>query len=140
MLAIAQQNPSNGSPARLESAPVRIYWGCHDSPMGPIMLGLNETNHLCKISFSSGYGALYDLSLWKDEWPETEFLPASARTAPYACRISQMNPQNISHATFALYGASFQLRVLKAMLNLPQDGEAMSFAELTRLVQTPKAA
>jgi O6-methylguanine-DNA--protein-cysteine methyltransferase len=139
MLAIAKQSLSNDNPVGVESAPVRVYWGCHDSPMGPIMLGICDNETLCKIAFSSGYGALYDLSEWKHEWPNTEFLPASSKTAPYACRISQMNPQNISPATFALYGASFQLRVLKAMLNLPQ-GEAMSFAELTRLVQKPKAA
>lgn len=124
----------------LDAAPARVFWGCHDTPMGPVMLGISEDNSLCKIALSSGYGTLYDLSAWKDEWPDTEFLPNAAKTAVYACRISQMNPQNISPATFALYGASFQLRVLKAMLNLPQQGEAMSYAELTRLVQKPKAA
>lgn len=139
MMAIAKQVECLTSQDALESIPTRVFWGCHDSPMGPIMLGISEDDGLCKIGFSSGYGTLYDLSAWKDEWPDTEFVPDSARTAPYACRISQMNPQNISPATFALYGQSFQLNVLKAMLKMPQ-GQAMSYAEVTRLVKRPNAA
>ncbi len=139
-MAIAKQVPFSDYPIGVDSTPARVFWGCHDTPMGPIMLGISDDNTLCKIALSSGYGTLYDLSAWKDEWPDTEFLPNAAKTAPYACRINQMNPQNISPATFALYGASFQLRVLKAMLNLPQQGDAMSYAELTRLVQKPKVA
>lgn len=144
MMAIAKHSVTSEHPIGLESTPARVFWGCHDSPMGPIMLGISEDDSsngiLCKIAFSSPYGTLYDLSEWKDEWPDTEFLPNASKTAAYACRISQMNPKNISPATFALYGASFQLRVLKAMLNLPQDGEAMSYADLSRLTQKPKAA
>jgi O6-methylguanine-DNA--protein-cysteine methyltransferase len=138
-MAVAKHVALNNQQIDLESMPARVYWGCHDTPMGPIMLGISDDNTLCKIAFSSSYGALYDLSEWKEEWPDTEFIPASARTAPYACRIVQMNPKNISPATYALYGASFQLRVLKAMLSMPQD-QAMSYAELTKLVQKPKAA
>lgn len=93
-----------------------------------------------RIGIFGATGRMGRMIAWKDEWPDTEFLPNAAKTAPYACRINQMNPQNISPATFALYGASFQLRVLKAMLNLPQQGDAMSYAELTRLVQKPKVA
>lgn len=139
MLALAKQGDYNGFPDDLALVPAKVYWGCHDTPMGPVMLGVGDDHTLCKIAFSSGYGTLYDLCIWKDEWPDTEFIPNSAKTASYACRISQMNPQNISPATFALYGASFQLRVLKAMLNLRPD-QAMSYAELNRLVQKPKLA
>ncbi len=142
MMAVAKHVECFTSQNALESIPARVFWGCHDSPMGPIMLGISDDGqgyNLCKIGFSSGYGTLYDLSAWKDEWPDTEFVPDSARTAPYACRISQMNPQNISPAQFALYGASFQLNVLKAMLHMPQ-GQAMSYAEVTRLVKKPTAA
>ncbi len=144
MMAVAKHDELRNSQNALESNPARVFWGCHDSPLGPIMLGISEeegslSTTLCKIGFSSGYGTLYDLSAWKDEWPDTEFVPDSSRTAPYACRISQMNPQNISPATFALYGASFQLNVLKAMLKMPQ-GQAMSYAEVTKLVKKPQAA
>ena len=138
MTAIAKQLDNTIYPVPLETTPTRVFWGCHDSPLGPIMLGISDKG-LCKMDLSSGYVTLYDLSCWKDEWPDTQFLPDSSKTAPFACRISQMSPQNISPATMAMYGTSFQLSILRAMLQLP-EGQSMSYAEVIKLVEKPKAA
>jgi AraC family transcriptional regulator, regulatory protein of adaptative response / methylated-DNA-[protein]-cysteine methyltransferase len=134
MSAFAKQVEFQG----VSNAPLRVFWGCHDSPLGPLMLGVSDDG-LCRLEFSSGYGTTYDLSTWKADWPEAEFLPDSAKTSPIACRISQMSPQSVGAGTMALYGAEFQLKIIKAMLLLPH-GKTMSYAEILQLVQRPKAA
>jgi AraC family transcriptional regulator of adaptative response/methylated-DNA-[protein]-cysteine methyltransferase len=119
-------------PGPLALQPKKVYWGCHDSPLGPLLLGVSEDG-LCKLELASGYGLTYDLSQWQEEWPETEFVADSRKTALLASRFSQMptNPMNLAQS--ALYGPNFQLKIWKTMLQI-EPGQSVSYAEVTALM------
>ena len=121
-----------------EPAPTRIHWGCHDTPFGPILVGMNDEG-LWRIEFTSGYGIGFDLGKWQKEFPETEFIPDSKLTASVASRFSQMNPWKWGSVSLAVYGTAFQMQVWKAMLQV-KPGEAMSFADIAALIGKPEAA
>jgi AraC family transcriptional regulator of adaptative response/methylated-DNA-[protein]-cysteine methyltransferase len=119
-------------------APAKVYWGCHDTLLGPLLMGMSEEG-LCHLEFVSSYGLNYDLSQWQKAWPDTVFIPDSSPTAPIACQLSQLSAASGGRASFALYGAAFQLKVWKAMLQIA-PGQSMSYEEVAALVGKPKAA
>jgi AraC family transcriptional regulator, regulatory protein of adaptative response / methylated-DNA-[protein]-cysteine methyltransferase len=122
----------------LPAMPAKVYWGCHDSPLGPLLMGVTEAG-LCRLEFASGYGLAYDLSLWAKDWPNTEFVADSNLSASLACQFRELDPSHWGAGTLALYGTEFQLKVWKAMLQI-QPGETMSYTEIAKLVGKPQAA
>lgn len=102
-----------------------VFWGCHDTPLGPVILGVGPEGHLVHMDFASGYGLTYDISEWKRGAPDTEFVPASARTAALASRFSQMEGGGLNIASFALYGRAFALKVWRATLQAQEGQEAL---------------
>jgi AraC family transcriptional regulator of adaptative response/methylated-DNA-[protein]-cysteine methyltransferase len=122
----------------LPEMPKKVYWGVHDSPMGPLMMGVTDQG-LCRLEFASGYGLGYDLSLWAKEWPETEFIADSNPSSSLACQFRELNPSRWGTGMLALYGTEFQMKVWKALLQIPA-GEVMSYDKVAELVGTPKAA
>jgi AraC family transcriptional regulator of adaptative response/methylated-DNA-[protein]-cysteine methyltransferase len=100
-------------------------------------MGVTEEG-LCRLEFASGYGLTYDLSLWARDWPETEFVADSNLSSTLACQFRELDPSKWGAGTLALYGTEFQLKVWKALLQIPV-GQVMSYAEIAKLVGKPKA-
>lgn len=120
-------------------APDKVYWGCHDSPLGPLILGVTADGRLARLECTSGYGLRYDLSRWQKEWPETEFVPDAGASAALACQLRELSAAAQSRAPLALYGTEFQLKVWRAMLQV-KPGEVMSYTDVAALVSKPQAA
>lgn len=118
-------------------APERIYWGCHDSPMGPLLLGVTREG-LCRLEFISSYGLSWDLARWHEEWPATRLIPDAAASAAIAGELRRMRPLLQGHAPLALYGTEFQLKVWKALLQIA-PGKTISQAEIAALIGKPGA-
>jgi AraC family transcriptional regulator of adaptative response/methylated-DNA-[protein]-cysteine methyltransferase len=116
--------------------PSKVYWGCHDSPLGPLLVGVTDTG-FCRLEFASGYGLTYDLSLWKSEWPQTEFIADSSVSASIATQFREFEPANLGAGALALYGTEFQLKMWKAMLQIP-EGRSISYADITAMMKKPK--
>jgi AraC family transcriptional regulator of adaptative response/methylated-DNA-[protein]-cysteine methyltransferase len=136
-LAIAKESVSAEVTA-LPDMPRKVYWGVHDSPMGPLLMGVTEEG-LCRLEFASGYGLGYDLSLWAKDWPETEFIADSKASAPLASQFRELNPSRWGAGMVALYGSEFQMKVWKALLQIPA-GEVMSYDKVAELVGKPKGS
>jgi AraC family transcriptional regulator of adaptative response/methylated-DNA-[protein]-cysteine methyltransferase len=121
----------------LTAAPERLFWGCHDSPLGPLLMGVTREG-LCRLEFASGYGLGYDLARWQEEWKETRFIPDAAASAAIACQFHSLTPWKWGLSPLALYGTEFQLKVWKAILQI-EPGSVMSFSELAGLIGKPGA-
>lgn len=119
-------------------APQRVFWGCHDTPLGPVILAMGEEGCIARMDFASGYGLAYDMGEWKKQWPTTEFIPNSARSSHIASQFSQMNVDGLGLASIALYGRAFALRVWRATLEA-KLGHITGFAEVSALVQRQRA-
>jgi AraC family transcriptional regulator of adaptative response/methylated-DNA-[protein]-cysteine methyltransferase len=113
--------------------PAKVYWGCHDSPLGPLLMGVTDTGY-CRLEFASGYGLAYDLSVWKQEWPETEFVADSSVSASIAMQFREMPTQNWGIGALAIYGSDFQLKVWKALLQIP-SGQSASYADIMDMMR-----
>lgn len=112
--------------------PQRVYWGCHDSPLGPLLMGMSEGT-LCKLECASGYGLSYDLQNWVREWPETQFIPDASASASLASQLREL-ALRWGLAPLALYGREFQLKIWKAVLQL-EPGKVMSYGDIAALVR-----
>lgn len=134
MTAFAKQVELTALPA----APERIFWGCHDSPLGPLLLGVTKEG-LCRLEIVSGYGLSYDLDRWAQEWPGTVLVPDGAASAGIAAQLRQMNPLARGHAPLALYGTEFQLKVWRAILQIA-PGETVGYGDIAALIGKPGAA
>lgn len=131
--------PQHFQDNRSESAPARLFWGCHDSPLGPVLIAVTPDNILCRLEFASGYGLGYDLSEWKREWPGTDFVADAVRSSAYASQFAHLSIQGWGRSSLALYGRAFVLKVWKAMLQARTDNP-MNFMEVSTLLQKAKAA
>lgn len=122
----------------LEKGPARVFWGCHDSLFGPLLLGVTHAG-LCRMEFASGFGLAYDLSRWADEWKGVELIPDAGASAQLACQFRSLTPGQWNPSQLALYGTQFQLKVWQAILQI-KPGQVMSFNDVATLVGKPGAA
>lgn len=122
----------------LSAAPERLFWGCHDSPLGPLLMGVTREG-LCRLEFASGYGLGYDLERWAQQWPGTDMVPDARASAEIACQFRSLTPWRWGLAPLALYGTAFQLKVWKAILQI-EPGKVMSFSDVAALIGKPGAA
>lgn len=134
-----QQTFAQNDDVKTKAPPLRAYWGCHDSPLGPVLLAVNEENGLCRLEFASGYGLSYDLMEWKKQWPDTDFVPDAERTAHYASQFSHMNVQGWGFSSVALYGRAFPLKIWKAMLEA-KGSRMADFADVVSRLPHMEAA
>ncbi|MBI3419897.1 MAG: methylated-DNA--[protein]-cysteine S-methyltransferase [Proteobacteria bacterium] len=121
----------------LTDRPARVFWGCHDSLLGPLLMGVTAEG-LCRLEFASGYGLGYDLSLWAKDWPGTEFIANSSASASIAAQFRALDAARWSASALALYGTEFQLKVWKTIMQI-QPGEVMSYADVAAMVGKPQA-
>lgn len=119
----------------LATAPRRVEWGCHDSPLGPLLMGIAD-QALCRMEFASGFGLAYDLAIWARQWPQTEFIANAAASASLACQFYELNPLRWGRAPLALYGTAFQLKVWKALLQI-EPGQLVSYDDIARFIGKP---
>ncbi len=122
----------------LPAMPSQVWWGCHDSPLGPLLMGITGEG-LCRLEFASGYGLDYDLGHWRNDWPGTRLIADSSCSAGLACQFRALSPDRWGGGALALYGTEFQLKVWKALLQI-EPGSVMSYAEVAALVGKPQAA
>jgi len=137
--SLAFMNP-NANPfiTHMTTMPPVVLWGCHDSMLGPLLMGVTQAG-LCRLEFTSGYGLDYDLSLWQQQWPGSHFIAQASASAHLACQFRNTNPLRWGGATLALYGTDFQLKVWKALLQIEQ-GRVMQHEEIATLIGKPGAA
>ncbi len=142
MIGIANTTLGNVAVTGLSDAPAEILWGCHDSPLGPLLMGVTHGTTgagLCRLEFVSSYGLASDLKRWKTQWPSTVFTPNAAASAQLACQFRNLAPSQWGHASLMLYGTEFQLRVWKALMQI-KPGQTKSYDDIASLIGQPGAA
>ncbi|HVY12790.1 MAG TPA: methylated-DNA--[protein]-cysteine S-methyltransferase, partial [Alphaproteobacteria bacterium] len=80
-----------------------------------------------------GYGLAYDLSLWRKDWPHARFIADASASALIAEQFREINPGSWGPGALALWGTEFQLKVWKALLQIP-PGQALSYDQVTKMV------
>lgn len=103
-----------------------LYSRWPSSPAGPLLIGIDETGALCRLSFLRGRTRSAVLEAWASEWPKTAFHAAK----PTPKRL----PKNV-----LLVGSAFQIKVWKQLLKIP-IGKTISYGEMARRVKKPGAA
>ena len=120
---------------------LRIHYGVHPSPFGPMLLALTDKG-ICALAFGSEETLEEEAQDLAQRWPAAQVLEAPRRTAPTAQRL--FNPdsraQDNHEAGYRLFvkGTNFQINVWRALLRIP-EGSLISYKQLAQLTGNPEA-
>ena len=120
---------------------LRIHYGVHPSPFGPMLLALTDKG-ICALAFGSEKVLEEEAQDLAQRWPAAQVLEDPRRTAPTAQRL--FNPDKRApgnHKTgYRLFvkGTNFQVNVWRALLRIP-EGSLISYKQLAQLTGNPQA-
>ncbi|HXH31264.1 MAG TPA: methylated-DNA--[protein]-cysteine S-methyltransferase [Bacteriovoracaceae bacterium] len=109
---------------------VVIDYGFHESPFGTILLGVTKRG-VCFLSFT------HDPQELRSKWANAELRPNQESTLEVAKKLFATVP--CKQLSVLLMGTSFQIKVWEALLSIP-DGQVLSYSDVAKLVNSPKAA
>lgn len=108
-----------------------IRHGLHESPFGPVHLGLTERG-VCSLQFADEATALQRL---QRRWPKARLTRDPKATGTTAARIFETNDR----PPLDLHGTNFQLKVWEALLRVP-PGQVTTYGRLAESLQMPTAS
>ena len=120
---------------------LRIDYGIHPSPFGPMLLALTEKG-ICELAFGPDYLLEEEAEDLERRWPAAQVCAEPQRTEATADRL--FNPdcrtRDNGKTGFRLFvkGTEFQINVWRALLRIPQ-GRLISYKQLARLTGNPEA-
>lgn len=116
-----------------------LRYGVHDSPLGPMLLALSERG-ICELAFlpdrrhRPGESPAEAL---QRKWPGAKLLPDAAQTAAVTAQI--FAPVADQPLRLQLLGTPFQLRVWRALLEIPA-GRWSAYGDLCQALDQPLQA
>lgn len=124
---------------RRGGAGVEIAWGVHPTPFGEAMIATTPRG-VCATAFLDGEGAGPELEALRRRWPGASLAEDAAATAPVARRILEGTRVG-GNAPLRLHlaGTNFQLRVWRALLEIP-PGRVLAYGDVARAVGQPQAS
>lgn len=117
---------------------LRIAYGVHASPFGPMLLGITDRG-VCWLSFLSDQSAEGELASLRRFWEGAEFSADKARTGAIAKRIFSSLENGNAPITLLVKGTNFQVNVWKALLRVP-SGFLCSYDQIACAMGNPSAA
>ena len=124
---------------KTRGAGLTIRYGYHISPFG-IALVMVTDRGLCGLAFADSGGEAASLADMRSRWPNATYVEDIAATAPYAARVFDPGQwRRDEPLRVVMIGTDFQLRVWKALLNIPM-GRATTYSSLACEIGAPKAS
>jgi AraC family transcriptional regulator of adaptative response/methylated-DNA-[protein]-cysteine methyltransferase len=118
-----------------------LTYACRDTVLGPIMMAATDRG-VCFAQFGSDSESL--LARLRDEFPRAELLAYQGQAGPQldrwidALNAYIQNRQPRPEIPLDLQGTAFQIKVWEFLLSL-EDGDVISYAELARGIEKPRA-
>ena len=116
--------------------PTHLRWGRHETPCGPLMLGLDEENALRRIDFAQKRRASSVLKIWREHWPQAAFQEEALATEEIIRAYFEKTPLALK---ISVKGTAFQQQVWNALLAIP-SGTTISYGELAQKLGNSNAA
>ena len=119
----------------------RISWACRDTVLGPILMAATDRG-VCFAQFGGSQDEL--LQQLEREFPQAELHgysdDSSSRLDQWIDALNAyiQNKQPRPEVPLDLQGTAFQIKVWEFLLSL-QDGDVLSYSELARAIEKPKA-
>ena len=117
-------------------APVRLRWGRHESPFGPVLAAAADSG-LCWLNFIKGPLAEAQEQMARF-WPGAERTEDPAATEEAVALAFQPSRQPAEPLPLLLRGTAFQVAVWRALLRIPR-GALVSYGDLAAAVGHAKA-
>ena len=118
---------------------LKIYYGFHQSPFGSYLLAVTGRG-ICALQFAAEDEREMYLDLLKKQWVEADFEENPARTETYHKQLfASKRDVNQKKITLLLKGTNFQLKVWKALLQIPA-GSLASYDMIARDIGSPTAS
>lgn len=118
-----------------------LTWACRETALGPILMAATDRG-VCFAQFGDNCEQL--LQQLRQEFPRAELTQydddSSQRLEQWIDALNAyiQNKQPRPELPLDLQGTAFQIKVWEFLLNL-EDGEVMSYSELARAIEKPRA-
>ena len=106
--------------------PATVTYGLVSSPVGKLVIGLDDKNQICRLAFLRKRKIAEVLAEWRHEWPKTNFAGGAKLT-------------HFDKRPIALTGTKFQHSVWRVMAKIP-SGSVTTYGEIAHAIGNPKAA
>jgi len=130
------------SPGEMKNggAGMQIDYGFAETPFGEALIAETKRG-ICHLSFVDVRGRDRVRELLTSDWPNAGLHRSDQRAAELASEIFARPPQSESRRPLRAFvrGTSFQLRVWRALLNIP-SGSLTSYGRLSAAINQPGAA
>ncbi|MEL6373562.1 MAG: bifunctional helix-turn-helix domain-containing protein/methylated-DNA--[protein]-cysteine S-methyltransferase [Pseudomonadota bacterium] len=118
-----------------------IAYGFHASPFGTVLIMVTDLG-VAGLAFADDDGEVSRAATLADmtrRWPRARYSEAPERTVRFAQQIFEGVTSPHDPVKLVLIGTDFELRVWECLLKIPM-GRAVSYADIARHLQMPKAA
>lgn len=130
------------SPGEMKNggAGMQINYGFAETPFGEALIAETERG-ICHLSFIQEEGREGVRDLLAEQWPKAKLHRSDQRAAELANKIFVRRPQNESRPSLRAFvrGTPFQLRVWRALLNVP-SASLTTYGRLSAAINQPRAA
>ena len=130
------------SPGEMKNggAGIQIDYGFAETAFGEALIAETERG-ICHLSFVQEAGRDAVRDLLAEQWPNARLHRADQRAAELSNKIFVRRPQNESRPSLRAFvrGTPFQLRVWRALLNVP-SGSLTTYGRLSAAINQPGAA
>ena len=123
---------------RSGGAGVVIGYGFHDTPFGECLIA-NTSRGICHLSFVDTGGRDAALAVLEQNWTAATLGEQSSETAGLCAAIFDPQATPATRSRLLLNGTNFQIKVWKALLNIP-FGETTSYGDIATHLGRPGAA
>ena len=118
---------------------LKIWYGFHDSPFGSYMLAVTERG-ICALHFAAATEKQQYLGLLRRQWPNAVIEENPVVTGTYHGHLFDMGGQTGRRKiTLFLKGTNFQLKVWRALLQIP-SGCLASYDMVAKSIGKPTAS
>ena len=115
---------------------LQIHYGFHPSPFGECFIAVTSRG-ICRLDFMTSSDRKKLIIDLEKKWPFARLMVNSAVTKPYIDRVFGSSAPSNS-LPLHIEGTNFQIKVWKALLNIPR-GVIVSYENIATRIGQPKA-
>ncbi|MDT8386726.1 MAG: methylated-DNA--[protein]-cysteine S-methyltransferase [Thiogranum sp.] len=104
-------------------SPPRIVWGLHATPFGDMLLAATG-GAICWLAFIAEVGVSSELERLQARWRDATFAEGADATAALAAQVFAVQRCASAPLQLEVRGTDFQVRVWRALLNIPAGAVA----------------